>query len=564
MSVLPVTLVLDAYPFTFPAGATAGTWTRPPVGAMPRQLFSALDGLLVGSKTSVARTDTHAKSANGKLMPSFYDYFYNRIHVLPAVLDLGNVTANASVQTVLWNAYTEDRLVASDSLANDAGVEVVGEAAPFTLTPLSFRIYEITVLQDGPATVALNLGWVVSGEAVGFSISATRIIPFFYPPNWQREVSETLEWRTTIGSSFTGEEQRQQIRSKPRREWAYSVLLNGDKGRNAYFDILGFQNKTFGLPVWTDKSFLTARADAGDTVISVSTTNKGFVAGSIVFVNTGDLVETHEIASLTTGTITLQKPLGSAFAVGSAVYPGAVVQMPQNFTTRRLTDSVIEGQFTFAGVPQDTDPYLPAGAASLTLDGYEVINRKPNYASGVDLLFDYPVEEIDYLAGISLRAISRDYPNTGYRLRYLLDGRADIEVFRSMLGRLKGRHTPVFVNLFSDDFRLSGILASGGTGFQIHDNHSDMGIFPQRHPIAVLFETTDAGTIVRRMTDISLNLSGLIDVQIATSPGTLITEQTAKRITVCPLVRLASDQVAFKWLTTTVAECELTFQVVSR
>jgi len=277
---------------------------------MPQQLSSAATGLLVGSKTSVARTDTPTKSANGKLLPSFYDHFYNRIHVSPPVLDLGNVTANAAVNVELWNAYVEDRSVVSDNLSNDAGVTVVGDAAPFTLTPLAYRIYEVTVLQDGPATVALNLGWVVSGEAVGFSISATRIIPFFYPPNWQREVSETLEWRTTIGSSFTGEEQRQQIRSKPRREWAYSVLLNGDKGRNAYFDILGFQNKTFGLPVWTDKSSLTTAATAGDTVINVVTTNKGFSVGGIVFVNAGDLVETHEIASLTTGQISHQKPQG--------------------------------------------------------------------------------------------------------------------------------------------------------------------------------------------------------------------------------------------------------------
>lgn len=563
MPIINEVLLSPAMQFTVPPGARPDEWVRMTVSDYP-DLPWMMAGNLNGAKTSNAVVGYSPPDGSGAILTSFFDYFYNRIHVTPSVIDLGNVTANASTTVELWNSYLSDKTVSSTNFGNDSGVEVTGAAAPYVLPPLGFQNYEVTVLQDGPATVSLSLGWVIDTAPVGFTVSAIRIVPFFYPPNWGQGVDETLEWRTTVASSRTGEEQRQQIRSKPRREWSYSVLLSGEQAQMAYFDILGFQNKTFGLPTWTGKSKLTSPASASGTVLNLVTSDRGFVVDGILFIEFNGAVETHEIESLTGTTVNLKKPLTNSFPIGSSVYPGAVVRLAQNFQARRPTDRVIESSLTFSGVPKDTDPFIPSGAAAVTLDGFEVITRKPNWASGMDVLFDYPVDEIDFLSGVAHRFESRTYPATGFRLRYLIDGRSDMSAFRAMLGRLRGRRTPVFVSLFTDDFELSGSVSSSASGFQVYDNHSDLGIFPERHPLAVLFETKDAGNIARRASSTTLNGSGLIDVQITQGPGVTITQSTLKRLSLCPLVRLASDQVTIKWLTDTVAECELTFVMVSK
>lgn len=563
MTIINESLLSPAMQFTVPPGARPDEWVRMTVADYP-DLPWMMAGNLNGAKTSNAVVGYSAPDGSGAILTSFFDHFYNRIHVTPATIDLGNVTANSSVTVELWNSYLSDKDVVSTNFSNDSGVEVTGAAAPYTLPPLGFQNYDVTVLQDGPANVRLSLGWVVGVEPVGFTVSAVRIVPFFYPPNWGQGIDETLEWRTIIAAARNGDEQRQQIRGKPRREWNYSVLLSGDDARMAYFDILGFQNKTFGLPIWTGKTKLTSQASSAATVLNAVTANRGFATDGVLFIEYGGLVETHEIESFTGSTISLKKPLTSSFPVGSVVYPGTVVRLAQNFQARRPTDQSIESNLTFTGLVNVTDPDLPTVAAPVTLDGFEVITRKPNWASGMDVLFDYPVDELDFLSGQVQRFESRDYPATGFRLRYLIEGRSDMATFRAMLARLKGRSTPVFVSLFTDDFKLSGSVPSSATGFQVYDNHSDLGIFPERHPLAVLFETRDAGNIARRASSTVLNLSGLIDVQITQGPGVTITQSTLKRLSLCPLVRLASDQVTIKWVTDTVAECELTFVMVSR
>lgn len=563
MSVLPSVTVLEAWYHTHPPGATSADYPGYPVGGFP-ELLHECAGLTSGSITSYTRLDIPAVSRQGNLLISFFDHFYNRIHVNPPVLNLGNVIVDTTVEVILWNAYLENKSVTSSNFANDAGVEVTGEAAPYTLTPLSYRVYDVTVLEDGPASVSLNLGWVVSGVSVGFELSAVRIVPFFYPPNWNKGVEETLEWRTSIGSSFTGEEQRQQIRTQPRRSWSYSLLVKKEKTRNVYFDILGFQNKTLGLPIWADKSVLTSQASSGSTVLSVNTAGKGFAQDAIVFVQSGDVIETHEVESVASTTITIQKPITATFPAGSLVYPGAVAYLPSSMTLNRLTDAIFEGSVSFQGVPQNTDPHMPVQAATETLGGYEVVTRRPNWASGIETNFVYDVDELDYQSGITLRAVSRDYPGTIYRLRYLLRNRTEIESFKAMLARLKGRYTPVFVNLFTDDFKLSGNITSSGLGFQVYDNHSDFGIFPERHPLAVSILTSQNVLITRGLESVALNESGLIDIEIATPTGVLLTEADVKRISLCPLCRLASDQVVLNWLTDSVVECDLNWQMVSR
>lgn len=560
MSVLPSVIVLEAWYHTHPPGATSADYPGYPVGGFP-ELLHECAGLTSGSITSYTRLDIPAVSRQGSLLISFFDHFYNRIHVTPAVLNLGNVTADTTATVELWNAYLVSKPVQSESLSNTDGVTITGTSAPYTLAPLQFETYTVTVLEDGPATINLSLGWTIDGMIRGFQVTAQRIVPFFYPPNWRDGVTESLEWRTSVSQSRSGQEQRQRIRSKPRRSWSYSIQLQGATARAAFFDVTGFQNLVFGVPIWTDRSELTSQAAGGTSVLPVATSNKGFAVGGVLFVRSGDTIETHEVDAITESGVSIKNPTTATFPAGAEVYPGAVAKLPQSVSARRVTDNLLQSTVEFQALPQDTDAWLPSTTPTL-LDGFEIIDRRPNWSQPIGITFEYEADEIDYLSGVSLRAPSREYPSAMFRLRYMINGRAEMSAFRAMLGRLAGRHTPAWVNIHASDFSVVGAVVGGGAGATFIDNHSDM-IDPSRHPVAVAFRTRSNGTIIKRLSSLTAD-GGEIDAQFTAAFSVQIEPADLIMASFCPLCRLASDRVSIRWLTNELAECELTFQMVSR
>ncbi len=560
MSVLPSVTVLEAWYHTHPPGATSADYPGYPVGGFP-ELLHECAGLTSGSITSYTRLDIPAVSRQGSLLISFFDHFYNRIHVTPAVLNLGNVTADTTATVELWNAYLVSKPVQSESLSNTDGVTITGTSAPYTLAPLQFETYTVTVLEDGPATINLSLGWTIDGLLRGFQVTAQRIVPFFYPPNWRDGVTESLEWRTSVSQSRSGQEQRQRIRSKPRRSWSYSIQLQGDRSRQAFFDITGYQNRTYGVPIWADRSELTAQATGGTSVLQVATSNKGFAVGGVLFVRSGDTIETHEVYAITQSSVAVKKPITSTFPAGAEVYPVAVAKLPQSVSARRVTDNMLQSTVEFQALPQDADAWLPSTTPTL-LDGFEIIERRPNWSQPIGITFEYEADEIDYLSGVSLRAPSREYPSSMFRLRYMINGRAEMSAFRAMLGRLAGRHTPAWVNIHASDFVVIGTVVSGGAGATFADNHSDL-IDPARHPVSVAFRTRSNGTVVNRLSSLTMD-GGEIDAQFTAAFSVQIEPADLMMASFCPLCRLASDRVSIRWLTNELAECELTFQMVSR
>lgn len=78
-------------------------------------------------------------SANGRSISAqkcvqFVDDFYNRIHISPQILQLGNVASSQTEDLFIWNSFFEPRTLES-VLGGDEGVLVTGQADP----PLLFN-----------------------------------------------------------------------------------------------------------------------------------------------------------------------------------------------------------------------------------------------------------------------------------------------------------------------------------------------------------------------------------------------------------------------------------------
>src|SRR3546814_15170582 len=90
---------------------------------------------------------------------SYFDDFYNRIHIAPSRIDLGNLISVQTRNVVVWNAWLDQprSLTALDFVAA-GGITATGEGAlPLAFAPLQQRTWSIAVGTEGPAVLDATL-----------------------------------------------------------------------------------------------------------------------------------------------------------------------------------------------------------------------------------------------------------------------------------------------------------------------------------------------------------------------------------------------------------------------
>lgn len=239
------------------------------------------------SDTTVSTLTTHYPvEANGRAIQyfktqSYFDDYYNRIHISPASLELGNV-ASEQVSTVnLWNAYLVPKTLQSiDGLQE--GLNVSGQPdTPFIFGALQERAWDVSILTDGPSSIDVDLTWNFGTDTAVLNITGTRIIAFGWLVDWAGSIKETYTWLTDILQSVTGYEQRRSLRLTPRINLEADLLLY-DKERQ-FFDLamIGWGSKTFALPIWPQQQWLTQAHAAGTFIIYCDTTYRNFRANRL-------------------------------------------------------------------------------------------------------------------------------------------------------------------------------------------------------------------------------------------------------------------------------------------
>ena len=98
-----------------------------------------------------------ARTLAGNLAPSYLLDFYNRILIVPAIVNVGSL-AGLSVQNVeVWNGHFAPQALASITPTGADGMTLAGPAAPpTTFGTLESRLYTLSVSTSGPPTIAAS------------------------------------------------------------------------------------------------------------------------------------------------------------------------------------------------------------------------------------------------------------------------------------------------------------------------------------------------------------------------------------------------------------------------
>ena len=100
----------DGYLMPIPAGLTDNSRLTDQLASLEHLSFDD-EMVIIASSIKGALTEgeiaENQLSLSGFLIPSFFDLFYNRIHIIPNFINFGDLASNQFRQVRVWNAYID-------------------------------------------------------------------------------------------------------------------------------------------------------------------------------------------------------------------------------------------------------------------------------------------------------------------------------------------------------------------------------------------------------------------------------------------------------------------------
>lgn len=497
----------------------------------------------------------------GTLMRTSFRDWYFRIHILPAALNLGNVSGDVERTVDVWNAYFEPVTLEGFSAWGEGVTASTPVTPPVVIPPLEDVRYTFSISATGPAVIEGGATWTIDGVEYTVPITGRRSVLFSFMPDWKLgRVTERLEWKNTLATSFDGKrEQIMRVRQVPRRSISYRLRLRDDDARLMDQSVFGWTGRLFGVPLWHEKARLQADAAEGATALALDPSHSSFVDGGAAVLFRGPTeYEMLDIAAVDGGGFTTTNSLARAWPAGTTVVP-VVPGLPQEvFGLTRALPGHLDASVEFLLSPSQAPLRLPLAAAPASYRGLELYTGETNWRS--PLAVEMAARRIVSDGGLGPIA-SRpraDFPLTSRGMLWMLKTRAAADTLRAFLARRDGIRVPAWMPSGTTDFVLAQQAEIGATALRVRRSQygSLVGQHPARRDIVLLMRNGDR--LAMRVLEANDEGEGTT-LTVDTGMPYIIRPEDVKRISFLGCYRLASDAVAFDWHTPTVAEVATNF-----
>jgi hypothetical protein len=508
-------------------------------------------GWLVPAFVSTQPVESNPANYTGKLFGAFSADYYNRIHVVPASIELGNITSGQSREFYVWSAYLDVVKVLDtiDVTGDDTGITLgQPDALPSSYLPLEIKTYQLDFSTNGPATISVTYTLTFTDATVRtVDVTGRRAIMFGFEPNWQEPFVEELEWLTNIIETEEGLEYRQRLRGNPRRVFEYDVIFTEADKRKLEQYMWAWKARPFIVPIWSDCQKLSATVAAGSFTINISTENLSFVEGGLVAVLTDPLnTEVLEIDTMTTSQITLKNATINEWPAGARIMPALSAQMPDTSSLNRVTAGLTSGtvRFSCAG-----NKAIPAVESTTLHQGLGVVTDQPYMGEDQQVDWESKIETIDTGIGDPFYDIRADLNDQVDSFSFYVKGRDEIWRWRQWMHAREGRYSQFFMPLWSRDFILAEGIAPTQTVLEFYD--TQYRTFYDLHPVKrdIMIKTRNEGTFYRRITAVAESLTaGQETFSIDSQLGVAVAPEDVIMISFLQPSRLANDTVNIEWI----------------
>ena len=486
--------------------------------------------------------------ATGRLAHRFAEDLFDRIHVLPIALSLGNVVSELTREITVWNAWraTPQTLTAL-RLEGDAGSALTAPVAlPMPLRPMQERVLTLTVGLDGPPVIdAAAVLSFADGASWSIRIDGLRLNAWSLPPDWTEPVIETLAWLTDVQVAVAGTTTRTPLRDAPRRSWEFAVLADRRERRWVEHALFDWTGRVWALPVFVDTLWLGTFVPLGAMQIVFDTTGLDFVVGGLAMlwrdVAAYELVEVAQIAN---DRILLRAPTRRAWPTGTRLIPCRAARLTDAPELRRHNDRLMRTQLRFeATEPCDWPVVLPAARYR----GFPVLEHRPDETRDPGASF---ARRFDLLDGDVGRSHADDLSGLAWTTQshaWRLMGRAERTAHRSLLYGLQGRAEALWLPTWTDDLEVVETIGESAVTLTVEACGITRSLRQQAGRRHVRIELTD-GTVFYRAIEASSEIALANGeagerVRLDAALGRLVTPERIRLVCWMALVTLAGDAV---------------------
>lgn len=414
---------------------------------------SIVSDLLTSTLTRHFPVEANGRSIQCFTTKSFFDDYYNRIHIAPSTLALGNIASEQSQTVSVWNAYLSPKtLLAIENIPE--GINVSGQNnPPFNFTALQELTWDVSILPDGPSTIDTTLVWQFNDQLVDLRITGNRIIAFGFLVDWSKPVNESLQWLTNILQSSSGHEQRRSLRLAPRIGYEADLLLYEQERQ--YFEniIVGWFDRTFAVPVWNHQQWLKTAHNAGGLVIYCDTTHRDYRSNRLAILR-GETAfdnETVEVESVLPDRLILKRPLIKNWSAGTCLSPALTAQLEVAPSMIKRTDRMMRTRVIFNVVEQVDYSQTPLSTIYRT---YPVLTEKPNETNDLTHSHERLIQSLDNSTGRFLKVDTARAAFQVYQYAWMTHGREQQASLKNLFYSLRGSQKAIWVPTFSDDLTV--------------------------------------------------------------------------------------------------------------
>ncbi len=405
-----------------------------------------------GVRAPILPVTSAPAARDGYRAHSYYNDFYNRIHVRPAILALGNIASAQEREIVAWNAYDSQPVVMEAVESSDPDIVVLGAAAQ-TIAPMREAVFRIGVDTAGAPVIDATITFQFQDlDDRVVRVTGNRVLAWPVPCDWGGRVEETLEWKTDVQHAINGARTAIPLRSAPRRGFGFDVLADRPQRRILEGMLHEWAGRTWALPVWPDAEWLAVDLPAGAQSVPMQTAGMDLQAdGMLMLWSAVDRYELARIASVQPTAVLLSGATTQAWPRGSRAWPCRMAYLESAPALRRLTDQLVSMRCQFT-VDEPSD--WPAAHGLPVYAGFPVLGRGDE-SGNLESAFDRQLEVLDGDVGLVHRHDASGHAWQRQAHAWRLYGRGERAANRSLLYWFQGRAASLWVPSYMDDLQLA-------------------------------------------------------------------------------------------------------------
>lgn len=540
-----------------PTNPGLGDLTEPDYLEAYTATAAGLAGVL--ANTQPVTENAAAMQGNHLKLFGFLDW-YERIHVYPLELDLGNIVSVQQREIVTWNAYFVERTLNDVVPLNDEGLTLTEPGAtPLVYAPLQQYDFTLQIDTEGPAVV--DATYTFDFDVIDYEVHVTgvRIVAWKWEPNWINPVIERLEWSTDVMAAYDGSEQRRSLRGWPRQQWEFTFDL-ADEVRREFENIMyAWGGRVWALPVWIDLDVLEQDLSAGAVTIPIAggTTDRDYhEEGLGVIIAPDGTYESFEVTAVGANSVDIVTPLVAAYPTGSRIYPARTARLQDPRATARYHRNYARGLALLRTVEQIEREEL----TETLYREHPVMERAPNWREAPEIDYARKLATLDFGYGQDRIQDEAELALPVHSFRWTMLDRDEADYFRKWLYARKGRCKGVWLPTWSDDLVLVDTITTSELNIDVRA--CGLTYFAQGdvHRRDIRIELTDGTVYYRRVT-------GFVVVDANTERMTMnallpqqVDPEEVERISWMHYVRLDTDTIELAWSSPAHAEATLIFR----